>query len=116
DVERGQDLASRLDVGVASVNNHSFTGAVVDLPWTGTRDTGFGVANSIHALGTYVRPRALIVDESRKPDLFWMPWNRELFEFGSILGDAQLLKLRDAWRLPLLAEGRLRRIREFFRR
>ena len=115
DVARAETLASRLDVGIVSINNHSFTGAVVALPWTGTRETGFGVANSVHALGTFVRPKALVIDESSKPDPFWMPWDRDLFEFGSLLCDAQLMKLRNAWKLPLLAQKRVRKIREFFR-
>ncbi len=65
-----------------SINNHSFTGAVVALPWSGTRDTGFGVANSVHALSTFARPKAIVVDRSTKPDPFWMPWDKDAFEFG----------------------------------
>jgi delta 1-pyrroline-5-carboxylate dehydrogenase len=116
DLPRAEKLAARLEVGVASINNHAFTGAVVALPWSGTRETGFGVAGSVHALATFARPRTLVIDGSALPDAFWMPWDRELLEFGSILADAQLMKLRRAWRLPLLAQRRLARIREFFRR
>ena len=41
-----------------TVNNHAFTGAVPSLPWSGVRATGFGVANSVYSLQTFVRPRA----------------------------------------------------------
>ena len=34
------ELARRLEVGVALVNNHSFTGTLPETPWTGTKDTG----------------------------------------------------------------------------
>jgi succinate-semialdehyde dehydrogenase/glutarate-semialdehyde dehydrogenase len=116
DVERGEALAARLEVGVASVNNHSFTGAVVALPWTGTRETGFGVANSVHALGTFVRPKTLVVDRSSRPDLFWMPFDRELYEFGELLCDAQIGRIGRAWRIPLIAKKRIDTIRNFFKK
>ena len=116
DLARAEQLAARLDVGIASVNNHAFTGAVVGLPWSGTRETGFGVANSVHSLGTFVRPKALIVDSSSGPDAFWMPFDRTLWEMGDLLCDAQLMKLRRAWRLPLIMRQRVRTIREFFKR
>ncbi|HEY1816113.1 MAG TPA: aldehyde dehydrogenase family protein [Kofleriaceae bacterium] len=116
DVERAQELARRLDVGIVSINNHSFTGAVVALPWSGTRETGFGVANSVHALATFARPKAYVIDSSTKPDPFWMPWDRELWEFGNLLCDAQLMKLGRAWKIPLIASKRVRTIREFFKR
>lgn len=116
DVERAKVLAARLDVGIASINNHAFTGAVVALPWSGTRETGFGVANSVHALTTFARPKALVIDESTKPDPFWLPWDRDIFEFGQILCEAQLMQLRRAWKLPLLGNKRVKAIREFFRK
>ncbi|HEX7702661.1 MAG TPA: aldehyde dehydrogenase family protein [Kofleriaceae bacterium] len=115
DLERAEQLAGRLDVGVTSVNNHAFTGAVVALPWSGTRETGFGVANSVHSLATFVRPKAFIVDGSSGPDAFWMPFDRTLWEMGDLLCDAQLMKLGRAWRLPLIIRQRVRTIREFFR-
>jgi acyl-CoA reductase-like NAD-dependent aldehyde dehydrogenase len=114
DLARAQALAARLDVGVASINNHAFTGAIPSLPWTGTRETGFGVANSAHALATFTRPKTTMIDESTKPDPFWMPFDRDLWDFGQLVCDAQLMKLGRAWRLPLLAAKRVRTIRRFF--
>jgi acyl-CoA reductase-like NAD-dependent aldehyde dehydrogenase len=116
DLTRAQTLAARLEVGIVSINNHSFTGAVPELPWSGTRETGFGVANSVHALATFARPKALVIDESHKPDPFWMPWDRDMFEFGTLLIEAQLMQLTRAWKLPLLNSRRVKTIREFFRR
>jgi acyl-CoA reductase-like NAD-dependent aldehyde dehydrogenase len=116
DLARGEQLAARLDVGVASVNNHAFTGAVASLPWSGTRETGFGVANSVHALATFVRPKTVIIDASSGPDAFWMPFDRTLWEMGDLLCDAQLMKLARAWRLPLIMRERVRTIRKFFQR
>jgi acyl-CoA reductase-like NAD-dependent aldehyde dehydrogenase len=69
DLARGQRLAERLDFGVVNINNHAFTGAVPSLPWSGTRATGFGVANSALALPPFVRPRWKFY-RRRAPELF----------------------------------------------
>lgn len=116
DHARGERLAARLEVGVTSVNNHSFTGAIPSLPWSGTRETGFGVANSRHALSTFVRTRVLTIDSSKDPDPYWMPYDGDLLEFGEAVADAQLFKLDNAWKIPLLVRRRLRAIRSFFSR
>lgn len=119
DVARAERLAERLDVGVVDVNNHAFTGAVPSLPWSGTRETGTGVANSAHALPTFVRPRAVTVDRASAPELFWMPYDDALVELGNLLADAQLLeaaKLVRAWKIPLLIRERLKTLRDFYRR
>jgi acyl-CoA reductase-like NAD-dependent aldehyde dehydrogenase len=114
DVDRAERLAERLDVGVVNVNNHCFSGAIPALPWSGTRETGFGVANGPEALSTFVRPRATVVDRSGGPELYWMPYDDALLELGDILADAQLTRLDRVWRLPLLMRRRIRKIRAFF--
>jgi acyl-CoA reductase-like NAD-dependent aldehyde dehydrogenase len=114
DVGRAERLAERLEVGVVNVNNHAFSGAIPALPWSGTRDTGFGVANGPEALSTFVRPRATILDRSSGPELFWMPYDDALLELGDILADAQLTRLDRVWRLPGLMRRRIRTIRQFF--
>ncbi len=114
DYARAERLAERLDVGVVDVNNHSFTGAIAPLPWSGTRESGFGVANSHHALGTYVRPRALDIDRNTAPEPFWMPFDRTLWQMGQALSEAQLFDVRNAWKLPFLMQKRVATIRKFF--
>ncbi len=116
DLARGQRLAERLDYGVVSVNNHSFTGAVPSLPWSGTRATGFGVANSALALSTFVRPRAVVVDRRKDLELYWMPYDETLVELGDVLADLQQNRLGRAWKLPGLIRRRMRALRAFFRR
>ncbi len=114
DLARAERLAERLDVGVVVVNNHSFTGAIPSLPWSGTRETGYGIGNSAHALATFVRPRAVVVDTASAPEMFWMPYDDALVDLGNILADAQLTRLERAWRLPFLIRRRLRTVRDFF--
>jgi acyl-CoA reductase-like NAD-dependent aldehyde dehydrogenase len=115
DAARAERLAERLDVGVVHVNNHAFSGAVPALPWSGTRATGFGVANGPESLATFVRPRTLTVDASSGPDLYWMPYDDDLQQLGEALADAQLQILTHAWKVPLLLRRRIQTIRKFFR-
>ena len=97
------------------MNNHAFTGAIPQLPWSGTRGSGFGIANSILSLTTFARPRTVVIDRSGSPEPFWMPFDEGLWEMGNLLADAQIMKLGRAWRIPLLWRQRVRKIREFFR-
>ena len=115
DVARAERLAERLDVGVVDVNNHAMTGAIPDLPWSGVRDTGFGIANSDLSLTTFCRPKSVLVDENKQPEPFWMPFDATAFELGDILADAQIGRIGRAWKLPILLQKRMKRIREFFR-
>jgi hypothetical protein len=114
DVDRARRLAERLDFGVVTINNHAFSGAIPSLPWSGTRETGFGVANSDLSLGTFVRPRATIVDRSGGPEFFWMPYDETLWDIGELVADAQLGRVARAWRLPLAIRARLQTLRDFF--
>ena len=90
DLARGEALARRLEVGVALVNNHALTGIFAELPWTGVKESGPGVASSRHAYATFTRRRAVLVDGSQKPDPWWMPGNADLTAFGEALVRRQL--------------------------
>ena len=115
DVARARRLAERLDVGVVNVNNHSFTGAIPSLPWSGTRDTGFGVANGPQALATFVRPRVTTVDGASGPEFYWMPYDDTLRDLGEAVADAQIGRLGGAWKVPLFMRRRVQTLRRFFR-
>lgn len=115
DLARAERLVDRLDCGVVTINNHAMTGAIPDLPWTGTKDTGFGVANSRHALSTFTRPRTLLIDDAKNPEPFWLPFDRSTWTLGDLLADAQLMRLERVWKLPLLLRERVKTVKRFFR-
>ncbi|HSQ65587.1 MAG TPA: aldehyde dehydrogenase family protein [Polyangiaceae bacterium] len=116
DVARAERLVERLDVGVANINTHAFTGAVPQLPWSGTRATGFGVANSELSLVNFCHPKTVAIDEADAPEPFYMPFDATLRQLGEALVKAQLGELLGAVKLPLLLRRRQKRIRDFFRR
>lgn len=79
DVERGEKLARRLRAGVVTVNNHSFTGAIPQAPWTGVGESGYGVTGSHFALDIFTRPKFVLVDENSAPrELYWYPYTPAL--------------------------------------
>ena len=116
DTARARRLAERLQVGVVTVNNHGMTGAIPELPWSGTRDSGFGVANSRLALPTFARPQTLLIDEADSPEPYWLPFDSRAWELGDLLAEAQLLRLARAWKIPVLLRQRIKTIQDFFQR
>jgi acyl-CoA reductase-like NAD-dependent aldehyde dehydrogenase len=116
DLVRGEALARRLACGVVSVNNHAVSGALVSVPWTGTKQSGPGVANSSYALTSFLRPRTHLVDKSAKPDVFWMPFDQDLVDLAHAVSKLQLGKLGSLLRLPRLQGRRGKTIRAFFAR
>lgn len=85
DLERGAALVRRMDVGVGYVNNHGFAGILADVPWTGVKETGPGVAASAHSYSVFTRPRTVIIDAGKQPDPWWIPANPELTQFVDAL-------------------------------
>ncbi|MCC7534967.1 MAG: aldehyde dehydrogenase family protein [Deltaproteobacteria bacterium] len=72
---RGEAVAAKLEAGVVAINNHGFTGAVPAAPWSGVRESGYGVTNSPFALDLLTRPRFLLVDARRaKREMWWYPY------------------------------------------
>jgi hypothetical protein len=114
DIGRAERIAERLDVGTVTVNNHSVTGAIAALPWSGTRETGYGIANSEHALTLFCRPKSLLVDTSKDPEPYWLPFDEDLFSLGDALADAMTGHLGNAWKIPLLALKRVRTVKRFW--
>lgn len=114
DLERARRLADRIDVGVVSVNNHAMTGAIPELPWSGTRDTGLGIANGPESLGLFTRPKTLLVDEGKNVEPFWLPYDAHTWELGDLLSEAQLMRLERAWKLPIVLKRRIGAVKRFF--
>jgi acyl-CoA reductase-like NAD-dependent aldehyde dehydrogenase len=115
DLARAQRLGERLDVGVVTINNHAFTGAIPRLPWSGTRATGYGVANSRWSLLTFCRPKTVALDRSAGPDPYWMPFDLELGKLADALSEVQLGHVWEALKLPGLLRRRARTLKSFWK-
>jgi acyl-CoA reductase-like NAD-dependent aldehyde dehydrogenase len=112
DTELGEAIAENFDCGVVTINNHSFTGALASAAWTGTKDSGSGVTNSRFALYEMTRPRTVLVDRSKNPEMWWYPYNQALLNVTQGLVE---LSRSGGNRLPALSQtlsGLMRRWKE----
>ncbi len=101
DLEAGERLCSRLHVGVAMVNNASFTAAMPQAPWGGVKGTGYGVTNSPHVLHEMTHPKFVLVDGNPARELWWYPYNERLRDLLHAMIDANAGKIhRMASALP----------------
>ena len=112
---RGEELARKMEVGLAYVNNHAFLGTVPQVPWTGVGDTGTGIAASRHSYGTFVRRRTVLVDRSTKPDVFWRPANSDLLTLAHASSDLALGAIGKVFTLLPLLGRRVKAIQAFAR-
>ncbi len=79
DRKKARLLARKLRAGVVTINNHGFTGALPNAPWSGHGETGWGITGSTLALDTLTRPRLVLLDRSRgKTELWWYPYTPAL--------------------------------------
>ena len=84
DHKKAQRIARRLLVGVVTINNHGFTGAIPAAPWGGRGETGWGITGSPLALDALTRPRFVLADRSRaKRELWWFPYTPALTRIAS---------------------------------
>ena len=78
-INHAQELARRLRSGVVTINNHGFTAALPQAPWTGAGESGYGVTNSPHALHELTRARFVLEDRSGgSRELWWYPYTPAL--------------------------------------
>ncbi len=84
DQKKAQGIARLLHVGVVTINNHGFTGAIPSAPWGGRGETGWGLTGSPLALDALTRPRFVLTDRSRaKRELWWFPYTPALTTIAS---------------------------------
>ncbi|MBT9557613.1 MAG: aldehyde dehydrogenase family protein [Myxococcales bacterium] len=112
DLARGESLAHRLEVGVAYVNNHAVAGTMPEIPWTGVRETGTGIAQSRHAYGSYVRRQTIFIDRHKDPEPYWMPSDGRSRAFAEALAGMQLGSLKSTVALLGHLKARVKALRE----
>lgn len=115
DIARGKQLAARLEVGIACVNNHAIAGSMANIPWTGTKDTGTGIAASRFSFPTFVRPRTLFVDSSKKPDPWWFPVDEDSRAMAQTLMEFSRGSLAAGLKLGGIAKRRVKSIQAWVR-
>ncbi|MBM4388499.1 MAG: aldehyde dehydrogenase family protein, partial [Deltaproteobacteria bacterium] len=85
DFRKGAEIAKRLESGVVTINNHSFTAAMPFAPWTGRKETGGGTTNSHIALMEMVHPKFILTDRNKAREIWWYPYNQAAVEMAKSL-------------------------------
>lgn len=115
DIARATLVCERLEAGTTFINNHGLTGAMAFAPWSGVKQTGYGISNSRYSMPTFIRPKTYFIDKNTAPDFFWYPVDDMLVDIAERLADAQLGKILGAIKVPLLMKKRVEKIRAFVR-
>ncbi len=69
---RARRIAAQLDVGTVLINDHLINYAMVDLPFGGTRRSGFGRIHGLEGLREFVRPKAWVEDRlTLRREIHW---------------------------------------------
>jgi succinate-semialdehyde dehydrogenase/glutarate-semialdehyde dehydrogenase len=78
---RSEAVAERLQrelvAGVVSINDHSSSFAEPQAPWGGVRASGIGRIHGRAGLAEMVQPKYVSFDRSRRPALWWYPYDAE---------------------------------------
>jgi succinate-semialdehyde dehydrogenase/glutarate-semialdehyde dehydrogenase len=113
---RDPDVARRLQrelrAGTVTVNDCASSYGEPMAPWGGLGHSGYGRTHGLEGLREMVRVKYVSRDTSRRPLLWWFPYDRELRRvaataLGALHGSALAARLAALFRL--LASSRLRR-------
>lgn len=87
-VELGKQLASELQSGVTTVNDHLYTHGQSETPWGGWKDSGLGRTHSALGLEEMTQPKLVNWDlVPAKRNIWWYPFDKGTY-------DAMLAALR----------------------
>jgi acyl-CoA reductase-like NAD-dependent aldehyde dehydrogenase len=90
DVERGEQIAKRLEAGVANVNEHQVNYLAMEIPMGGWKSSGLGTRHGPDGIRKYTRKQASVITRfGPRRELFMFPYSK----VGSrvILGALKLL-------------------------
>ena len=77
DVVRGQEVASRLEAGVANVNEHQINYFALEAPMGGWKDSGLGSRHGPEGIRKYARKQVSVVSRiGLKRELFMFPYSK----------------------------------------
>ncbi len=102
DIQRGRDLAERIDAGTVMVNEVVYTHAVAQTPWGGVKQSGYGRTHGRLGLLEMVTPQHIHANTiPGLPDVWWFRYTKEAgklfrgfarrFTTGSVLSASPLL-------------------------
>ena len=81
-------VAGLIDTGNVSVNNVLATQGNAELPFGGTKESGFGRYYGPHGLQSFSNTKSILVDSDIKHEVHWFPYTKQKYYLFSRLLDA----------------------------
>ncbi len=83
---RAERIARELVVGSTLINDHAIAYGILDLPFGGVKQSGFGRVHGTEGLLEFVRTKAYVSNRFRtRRELFWFPYGSKSFELAARL-------------------------------
>lgn len=81
DVKKGKKLASQLESGVTTINDHLFTHGMSETPWGGWKESGIGRTHGYEGLKEMTNEKMINWDWiNAKRNLWWHPHDKTTYE------------------------------------
>ena len=103
DRQKGERIARRIESGMVSVNDHSFSHGACQCAWGGVKDSGVGRSHSKFGFYECVNIKMNSWEPGLTRDFWWHPYDRTLGE--AVRASATLLYGKGAARTKALRKG-----------
>ena len=105
DSRRARELASRLEVGVVTLNDHLMSHGMAETPWGGFKESGIGRSHGLSGFHEMTREKVVVTERlpMMKRNMWWHPHSRRVYD--GLMGALDML----------FAAGPVGRIRGAFR-
>lgn len=89
DSERAKRVAEKLEAGTVSINDCAAGGfGFCEAPWSGVKESGFGIVHSEEGLRNFCKPKHLIVDRGlMKREFYWFPNSPKTYKILTAIVD-----------------------------
>ncbi|MBL8149791.1 MAG: aldehyde dehydrogenase family protein [Blastocatellia bacterium] len=86
-LDRAKKIADRLEAGTVAINDCSAGGfGFCEAPWSGVKESGFGIVHSEEGLKSFCRAKHIIVDRGlMKREFYWFPNSEKSYNLLSTI-------------------------------
>lgn len=110
--DKAHDIASRLEAGAITINDHLMSHGLPETPWGGFKESGIGRTHSFIGLEEMTQPRVVVDDimPGVQKNMWWYPYSKEVYD--GLKGVLNFLYARD---MTDRFSGMIRMVRLFMR-
>jgi succinate-semialdehyde dehydrogenase/glutarate-semialdehyde dehydrogenase len=112
DRKKGHSVASKLEAGTVTINDHLMTHGLAETPWGGFKESGYGRTHGSLGLEAMTQPRCVVDDilPGVKRNMWWYPHNKAVYE--GLKGGIDFLYAKS---VPVKFDGMMKLVKTFLR-